>query len=113
MRRKIKGKLYFLAKDAKIRMRNFNKEKSIFEQIPYAKACFGLREQELYDRVCKLLERDDVVINPIQELVDRKYYNTLTLDAKQKYIFELSEKYKEMKNRYEIEHNKLARVSNI
>jgi hypothetical protein len=113
MRRKIKGKLYFLAKDAKIRMRNFNKEKSIFEQIPYAKACFGLREQELYDRVCKLLERDDIVINPIQELVDRKYYNTLTLDAKQKYIFELSEKYKEMKNRYEIEHNKLARVSNI
>ena len=113
MRRKIKGKLYFLAKDAKIRMRNFNKEKSIFEQIPYAKACFGLREQELYERVCRLLEREDVVINPIQELVDRKYYNTLTLDAKQKYIFELSEKYKEMKNRYEIEHNKLARVSNI
>ena len=34
MRRKIKGKLYFLAKDAKLRMRNFNKEKSIFEQIP-------------------------------------------------------------------------------
>ena len=113
MRRKIKGKLYFLAKDAKIRMRNFNKEKSIFEQIPYAKACFGMREQELYERVCKLLERDDIVINPIQELVDRKYYNTLTLDAKQKYIFELSEKYKEMKSRYEIEHRQLAQVSNI
>ena len=113
MRRKIKGKLYFLAKDAKIRMRNFNKEKSIFEQIPYAKACFGVREQELYERVCKLLEREDVVINPIQELVDRKYYNTLTLDAKQKYIFELSEKYKEMKSRYEIEHKQFAQVSNI
>ena len=113
MRRKIKGKLYFLAKDAKLRMRNFNKEKSIFEQIPYAKACFGIREQELYERVCKLLERDDIVINPIQELVDRKYYNTLTLDAKQKYIFELSEKYKEMKSRYEFEHRQLAQVSNI
>lgn len=113
MRRKIKGKLYFLAKDAKIRMRNYNKEKSIFEQIPYAKACFGVREQELYERVCKLLEREDVVINPIQELVDRKYYNSLTLDAKQKYIFELSEKYKEMKSRYELEHNVFAKVSNI
>lgn len=113
MRRKVKGKLYFLAKDAKIRMRNFNKEKSIFEQIPYAKACFGVREQELYERVCKLLERDEIVINPIQELVDRKYYNTLTLDAKQKYIFELSEKYKEMKIRYEAEHGRLANVSNI
>ncbi len=113
MRRKIKGKLYFLAKDAKIRMRNFNKEKSIFEQIPYAKACFGVREQELYERVCKLLERDEIVINPIQELVDRKYYNTLTLDAKQKYIFELSEKYKEMKIRYESERGRFANVSNI
>ena len=113
MRRKIKGKLYFLAKDAKIRMRNYNKEKSIFEQIPYAKACFGAKEQELYERVCKLLEREDVVINPIQELVDRKYYNTLTLDAKQKYIFELSEKYKEMKLRYETEHKQFANVSII
>ena len=113
MRRKIKGKLYFLAKDAKIRMRNFNKEKSIFEQIPYAKACFGVREQELYERVCKLLEKDEIVINPIQELVDRKYYNTLTLDAKQKYIFELSEKYKEMKTRYESERGRFANVSNI
>ncbi len=113
MRKKVKGKLYFLAKDAKSRMRNFNKEKSIFEQIPYAKACFGVHEQELYEKVCKILDRDEVVINPIKELVDYKYYNTLSLDAKQKYIFDLSEKYKFMKTRYEKEHNSLAKVSNI
>lgn len=105
MRKKIKGKLYFLAKDAKQRMRNFNKEKSVFEQIPYAKACLNVKEQELYDRVCKLLEKEDVVINPIQELVDKKYYNSLNLEAKQKYIFELSEKYKQYKLRYENERN--------
>ena len=113
MRKKVKGKLYFLAKDAKTRMKNYNREKSIFEQIPYAKACFGVQEQELYERVCKLLSRDDVVINPIQELVDTKYYSTLTLEAKQKYIFDLSEKYKEMKLRYEREHERFAKVSNI
>lgn len=113
MRKKIKGKLYFLAKDAKSRMRSYNKEKSIFEQIPYAKACFGVHEQELYERVCRLLNREDVVINPIQELVDYKYYNTLTLEAKQKYIFDLSEKYKEMKARYMLEREQLAKVSNI
>ena len=113
MRRKIKGKLYYLARDAKSRMRNYNKEKSIFEQIPYAKACFGVREQELYERVCKILSRDEIVINPIQELVDYKYYNSLTLEAKQKYIFDLSEKYKEMKDRFFLEQEELQKVSFI
>lgn len=113
MRKKVKGKLYFMAKDAKLRMRNFNKEKSVFEQIPYAKACFGVKEQELYQRVCKMLDKDEVVINPIQELVDYKYYNSLSLEAKQKYIFDLSAKYKELKERYFIEHKQVARVSNI
>ena len=113
MKRKTKGKLYLLAKDAKARMRNYNKEKSIFEQIPYAKACFGVEEQELYNKVCKILERNEIVINPIKELVDYKYYNTLSLDAKQKYIFDLSEKYKAMKTRYEKEHENFAQVSNI
>lgn len=113
MRKKVKGRLYFLAKDAKSRMKNFNKEKSIFEQIPYAKACFGVQEQELYNKVCKLLERDEIIVNPIKELVDYKYYNTLSIEAKQKYIFDLSEKYKIMKERYEKEHELFAKVSNI
>jgi len=113
MRKKVKGRLYFLAKDAKYRMRNFNKEKSVFEQIPYAKTCFSVHEQELYEKVCRLLESDEVVINPIKELVDYKYYNTLTIEAKQKYIFDLSEKYKTLKLRYEKEHEMLAKVSNI
>lgn len=113
MRKKIKGKLYYLARDAKARMKNYNKEKSIFEQIPYAKACFGVKEQELYEKVCRLLEKEEVVINPIKELVDYKYYNSLSLEARQKYIFELSEQYKNMKLRYEKEHELLAKVSNI
>lgn len=113
MRRKVKGRLYYLARDAKTRMRSYNREKSIFEQIPYAKACFGAHEQELYERVCRMLDRDEIVINPIQELVDYKYYNTLSLEAKQKYIFDLSEKYKQMKDRYQLERQKFANVSNI
>ena len=113
MRRKVKGKLYFLARDAKCRLKNYNKEKSIFEQIPYAKISMGEHEQELYDRVCRMLERDEVIINPIQELVDHKYYNSLSYEAKQKYIADLSEKYKQYKLRYYHEHEMLANVSNI
>ena len=113
MRKKVKGKLYFLARDAKCRLRNFKKEKSIFEQIPYAKVSMGEREQELYDKVCRLLEQDEVIINPIQELVDYKYYNSLSYEAKQKYIFDLSEKYKELKSRYQQEHEAFGNVSNL
>lgn len=112
MRRKIKGKLYFLARDAKSRMRNYNKEKSVFEQLPYAKT-FSAHDQELYERVCKMLLSDQVIINPIQELVDKKVYSTLSLEAKQRYIFDLSEKYKEMKMRFEREHDGMNTLSNI
>ena len=111
MRKKIKGKLYFLAKDAKTRMKNYNKERSIFDQVPYARACFSAKEQELYARVCKLLQRDEVVLNPIKELMDNKYYNSLTQEGKQRYIIDLSEKYKELKNRYEREKEAMV-VSN-
>lgn len=113
MRKKIKGKLYFLARDAKSRMRNFNKEKSVFEQMPYAKIGLSEKEQNLYERVCRILDSNTIIINPIKELVDNKYYNTLSLEGKQKYIFDLSEKYKEMKTRYEREHQQLANVSSI
>ena len=112
MKRKIKGKLYYLARDAKSRMSNYNKGKSIFEQLSYAKSCFGVKEQELYERVVKILERDEIVINPIQELVDNKYYSTLSLEAKQKYIINLSEKYKQMKERY-LQERDVRNVSNI
>ena len=108
MRRKVKGKLYYLARDAKSRMRNYNKEKSIFEQIPYARVSFNVKEQELYSRVCKLLDRDEIVINPIHELLDMKYYNSLSVEGKQKYIFELSEQYKKMKVRYEREREEIT-----
>ena len=113
MRRKVKGRLYLLARDAKSRMRNYNKEKSIFEQIPYAKACFGVHEQELYLKVCKILQSEEVVVNPIKELIDYKYYNTLPLQAKQKYIFDLAEKYKILKERFEKEQENIARVSGV
>ena len=81
--------------------------------MPYDKIGLSEKEQNLYERVCRILDSNTIVINPIKELVDNKYYNTLSLEGKQKYIFDLSEKYKEMKVRYEREHQQLANVSSI
>ncbi len=113
MRKKVKGKLYYLARDAKMRMRNYNRKKSVFEQLPYGKLTFSSQDQELYERVKKLLSREEIVINPIQELMNKKYYDSLSFDGKQRYISDLSEKYKELKLRFEKEQDSFANVSNI
>lgn len=101
--KKEKGSLYFLARQAKNRMKNYSRDKSIFENIQYIHS-YDEQDQILYKKICRMMEEDRVIINPINELIDKKYYNTLSLEAKQKYIFDLSDKYKEMKERYQKEH---------
>ena len=112
MRKKIKGKLYYLARDAKARMRNY-KKRSVFEQLPYGKLTFSAQDQELYERVKKILSREEIVINPIQELMNKKYYDSLSMDGKQRYISDLSEKYKQLKLRFEKEQEEFASASNM
>ena len=58
-----------------------------------------------------MLEEDRIIINPINELIDKKYYETLSLESKQRYILDLSDKYREMKERYDRERT-FSRVSN-
>ena len=41
----------------------------------------------------------------------KKYYDTLSVESKQRYILDLSDKYREMKERYDREHA-FSRVSN-
>lgn len=103
------GALYNLAKQAKRRMKNYNK--GGMQHLSYSKCAYNEQDQALYRKICKMLEEDRLIINPIQELVDKKYYDTLSLEGKQRYIFDLSDKYKEMKERYYKERN-LSKVSN-
>jgi len=111
MRRiKQKGLLYNLAREAKSRMKNYSKEKSVFSNIQYINT-YNEQDQQLYSKICKMMEEDRVVINPIKELIDKKYYSTLSLEAKQRYIFDLSDKYKEMKDRYIKEHSYISKCS--
>jgi hypothetical protein len=106
--KKTKGTLYLLARQAKTRMRNYSKEKSIFENMQYINS-YNEQDQILYKKICKMLDEDRIVINPIKELIDKKYYDSLSLEAKQKYIFDLSDKYREMKERYIKEHSYISK----
>lgn len=103
------GVLYNLAKQAKRRMKNYNK--GGIKQLSYAKIAYSDKDQILYDKVCKMLDEDRIIINPINELIDKKYYDNLSLESKQRYILDLSDKYREMKERYDREHT-LSRASN-
>ncbi len=96
------GVLYNLAKQAKRRMKNYSK--NAIQHLPYSKLAYSDSDQALYKKVCKLLEEEQIIINPINELIDKKYYDSLSLEGKQRYIFDLSDKYKEMKERYYKEH---------
>ena len=102
------GALYNLAKQAKRRMKNYSK--GGIKHLPYAKLAYSDKDQLLYNKVCRMLDEDRIIINPINELIDKKYYDTLSIESKQRYILDLSDKYKEMKDRYDREHS-LSRVS--
>ena len=95
------GVLYNLAKQAKRRMKNYNN--GGLQQLSYAKLAYSDRDQLLYKKVCRMLNEDRIIINPINELIDKKYYDTLSFESKQRYILDLSDKYRQMKERYDRE----------
>lgn len=57
-------------------------------------------DETLYRKVCDILDRDELALNPIGQLIDAEVYSELDPAAKQRYILELSEKFRELKDRY-------------
>ncbi len=62
-----------------------------------------LEEEAFYQKVCEILEGNELVIDPIGKLIDRKEYERLDELNRQKYILEISKKFREMKERYDKE----------
>lgn len=58
-----------------------------------------IEEDPLYDKVVKLMEREDV-LNPLAELTDYKIFNSLTPADKEKYIIDISKRYNKIKDYY-------------
>lgn len=57
-------------------------------------------EEAFYGKVCAILERDENTLNPIGQLIDKNEFERLDADNKQRYILKLSQKFREMRDRY-------------
>lgn len=57
-------------------------------------------DEKMYKKVCAILDRDEATLNPIGQLIDRDVYSSLDPLSKQRYILELSNKFRELKERY-------------
>lgn len=58
------------------------------------------RDEKMYQKVCEILDRDEATMNPIGQLIDDELYNSLDPAARGRYILELSNKFRELKDRY-------------
>lgn len=61
---------------------------------------FAEREERLYLKVCEILNENENVTNPIGQLMDKHVYDNLDAANKQRYILELSNKFRELRERY-------------
>ena len=61
---------------------------------------FARREERLYMKVREILDRDENVTDPIGQLMDKKVYDSLDDATRQRYILELSSKFRELRERY-------------
>ena len=80
------------------RRQQYSRDNLRFVDVDRAKG-----EEELYRKVCAILDEDEDVINPIGKLIDEKEYAKMDSMAKQKYVSYLSKKDREMRDRYYLE----------
>lgn len=57
-------------------------------------------DEKMYRKVCDILDSSEVTLNPIGQLIERDVYDGLDADGKQRYVLELSEKFRELQDRY-------------
>lgn len=67
-------------------------------------------DEILYQKVCALLTENRDMINPIGRLIEtyQDFYNSLQASTREKYFFNLVDKYGECKARFDREHNYTA-----
>ena len=90
-----------------IKQFNYMFQKMVEKEI-YSVSKPKTKEDEFYKKVVKLLTENEYVLNPIMRLIDHSVYDNLSEVAKQNYIYELTDKYNEMKQRFDEERKSKA-----
>lgn len=88
---------------------NYMFQKRVKEEI-YSKQHPESSDEKLYKKVVKLLSENEYVLNPIIRLIDHEEFDCLSDVAKQNYLYELTEKYNQMKQRFEQEQKSKAGI---
>lgn len=57
-------------------------------------------DEKMYKKVCDILDCNEIAINPIGQLIERDVYDKLDAAGRQRYVLELSEKFRELQERY-------------
>lgn len=63
-------------------------------------AAVSATDEKMYRKVCEILDSNEVAMNPIGQLIERDVYDSLDPSGKQRYVLELSEKFRQLKERY-------------
>ena len=111
--------LKMLAQQAKNRLRG--KDSISKKQINFRVYCnnseniknviISSKEDELmYKKVVGLLQKDEE-INVVSYLIDKKYFNSLSEQAKQRYFLTTLDKYRKFKQRYQEEQQKQSNIN--
>lgn len=80
-------------------------------EVEYKRVLISDKEnQVLYNKIKALLEKEEV-FNPIAQLIDFKYYNSLPVNLREKYFFDIVDKFHMYKEQIENESIKLDKAN--
>ena len=110
-----------MAQMAKNRLRNKvtendnkkNKSKGVFKviygnSVDIKNKIITREDKKLYDKVKSMLDQNEDILDPIARLIDYKIYNKLDILTKERYLFEIVDKYKKYKERYYAEKQQIV-----
>ena len=99
-----------LAQKAKFRLKMVSTDEAN-EEKEYQEACLNAKQQyaiiisqkrveddPLYNKVKKILTKDLDTMSPLSELIEKKDFNNLDNYKKEKYLFDISKRYNQIKD---------------